>query len=302
VVLNIEPEKATGLPVTQVIDVPEVVELLLAVEGETKTQEIVLDEGHTFFASVTPIESGDRRATGKVCLLWDITHFKKLDMLKSEFVSTVSHDLRVPLTLMRGYIKMLPMVGTTNIQQREYIQKIMQSADQMARLVDNVLDLGRIEAGLGLKREEIEIVEIISEVINTYRPQAISKQIGLKVDIAEGMPQVNVDPTLLRQALTNLVDNAIHFTPTEGQVVVSAHLKGEDLQISVEDTGVGISPTDQARLFEKFYQIRRNKETDKGGSGLGLAIVKSIVEQHGGHVKVESQLGKGSTFTMEIPL
>jgi PAS domain S-box-containing protein len=300
-VLNIEPEKATGLPITQVIDVPEIVELLLSVETETKTKEIDLDEGHIFFASVTPIESSDLRATGKVCVLWDITHYKKLDMLKSEFVSTVSHDLRMPLTLMRGYVKMLSMVGTTNNQQREYIQKIMQSADQMARLVDNLLDLGRIEAGLGLKREEIEIEEIISEIINTYRPQAVTKQIGLKADIAVGMPKVNVDPTLLRQALTNLVDNAIQFSPAEGQVTITASSEGKVLQIRVEDTGVGISPTDQARLFEKFYQIRRHEETGKVGSGLGLAIVKSIVEQHGGRVKVESQLGRGSIFTMEIP-
>lgn len=302
IVLNISPDKARGIPITDVIHVPEIVELLLAVESESKTTEIELDEGRIFFASVTPIEGGDLRATGKVCVLWDITQYKKLDMLKSEFVSTVSHDLRMPLTLMRGYVKMLSMVGTTNNQQKEYIRKIMQSADQMARLVDNVLDLGRIEAGLGLKREEVEIEEIISEVIKTYRPQAVTKQVMLSTDLSQDIPRVHVDPTLLRQALTNLVDNAVNYTPAEGRVIISAHQEKGLLQIRVEDTGVGISPTDQARLFEKFYQIRKKEGVGEVGSGLGLAIVKSIVEQHGGRVKVESKLGSGSAFTIEIPL
>ncbi len=301
IVLNVRPETAHGMPIAEVVHVPKILELLQAAEAESKTSEINLEGEKIFFASVTPIESSDFRATGKVCVLWDITHYKKLDSLKSEFVSTVSHDLRMPLTLMRGYMKMLSMVGSTNNQQREYIQKMMQSADQMARLVDNVLDLGRIEAGLGLKREEVEIKEIIGDVVKTFRPQAVTKQIVLMADHVEDMPRVFVDPTLLRQALTNLVDNAIRFTPTGGRVSITANQEEGTLFIRVEDTGVGISPTDQARLFEKFYQIQNKGELGQVGSGLGLAIVKSIVEQHGGRVKLESQLGTGSHFTIEIP-
>jgi len=301
IVLKIRPEKAHGLPVSEVVDVPEILDLLIAVDSEAKTSEVNLGDGRIFFASVTPIESSDFQITGKVCVLWDITHYKKLDSLKSEFVSTVSHDLRMPLTLMRGYVKMLSMVGTTNSQQKEYIQKIMQSADQMARLVDNLLDLGRIEAGLGLKREEVEIKEIIGEVVKTYRPQAVTKQIALNVDQVQDLPKAFVDSTLLRQALTNLVDNAIRFTPSGGRVSISANQESDVLFIRVEDSGVGISPTDQARLFEKFNQIRNKGASGEIGSGLGLAIVKSIVEQHGGRIRVESQLGMGSVFTMEIP-
>jgi PAS domain S-box-containing protein len=302
IVLNVRPEEARGRSVAEVIQVPEIVQLLLAVEAEPKTSEIDLEEGRIFFASVIPIGSADFRATGKVCVLWDITHYKKLDTLKSEFVSTVSHDLRMPLTLMRGYMKMLSMVGTINHQQREYIQKIMQSADQMAHLVDNVLDLGRLEVGLGLKREEVEIKEIIKEVVNTFRPQAITKQVALSTGDIQEMPKMSVDPILLRQALANLVDNAIRFTPAGGRISISTHQEGDILFIEVEDSGVGISPTDQARLFEKFSQIRNKGGAGKVGSGLGLAIVKSIVEQHGGRVRVESQLGRGSIFTIEIPI
>jgi PAS domain S-box-containing protein len=302
IVLNVRPKEAHGMPVADVVHVSEILELLLAVETEAKTSEIDLEDGRIYFASVTPIQSMDLHLTGKVCILWDITHYKKVDSLKSEFVSTVSHDLRMPLTLIRGYVKMLSMVGTTNNQQREYIQKISERADQMVRLVDNVLDLGRIEAGLALQREEVEIKELIGDVVKTYRPQAVTKQIVLLADDVQDMPKVFVDSTLLRQAITNLVDNAIRFTSAGGRVLISANQENGYLLIRVEDTGAGISPTDQARLFEKFTQIRDRKGLEEVGSGLGLAIVKSIVEQHGGRVKVESKLGSGSTFTIEIPL
>jgi len=302
IVLRVDSESARRMPVTDVVLVPEVAEMLLEVDGESKTNEIQIDEGRVLFVTVTPIESVDLGASGKVCVLWDITHYKKLDTLKSEFVSTVSHDLRMPLTLMRGYVKMLSMVGTTNSQQRDYIQKIMQSADQMARLVDNLLDLGRIEAGLGLKTEEVKLDEIIRDVVNSYRPQAITKQVALMTDVKEDMAAVMVDPTLLRQAIANLVDNAINSTQADGRVMISADCKGGLLTIQVNDTGVGIAPTDQARLFERFYQIRRSEDTREVRSGLGLAIVKSIVDQHAGRVSVESQLGLGSTFTIEIPM
>jgi len=302
IVLRVDAETARQMSVRDVVLVPEVAEMLIGTDHDPKTKEIQIDEGQALFVSVTPIESVDLAASGKVCVLWDITHYKKLDTLKSEFVSTVSHDLRMPLTLMRGYVKMLSMVGSTNSQQKDYIQKIMQSADQMARLVDNLLDLGRIEAGLGLKTEEVDILEIIGDVVHTYRPQAVSKQVRLLTDVQDVQTLVFVDPTLLRQALANLVDNAIHSTQAEGSVTVVADTLEGFLTIQVIDTGVGIAPMDQARLFEKFYQVQRSSKEGEARSGLGLAIVKSIVDQHGGQVSVESQLGSGTTFTIRIPL
>jgi PAS domain S-box-containing protein len=301
-VLRVKPEQALGKPAAEVVDVPDVVDLLLKSERETHTGEIDLNEDRVLFASVTPIEGNGAGATGKVCVLWDITHYKKLDMLKSDFVATVSHDLRMPLTLMRGYVKMLSMVGATNSQQRDYIEKILQSADQMTRLVDNLLDLGRIEAGLGLKPEEIEVEGIINDVIHAYRPQAVNKQVSMSIDIGQDLTSITADATLLRQALANLVENAIHFSKTNGRVTIRARQEKDHLLLSVEDTGLGIAPADQARLFEKFYRVRKQDGEERTQSGLGLAIVKSIVEQHGGRVTVESRLGAGSTFTMEIPI
>jgi two-component system phosphate regulon sensor histidine kinase PhoR len=202
---------------------------------------------------------------------------------------------------MRGYATMLSMVGAMNEQQKEFVRKISESVEQMTQLVDNLLDLGRIEAGVGLNLEAVTIDHVVQDVAGAYQPQALNKRIALEVDMGQGMRPIEADPTLLRQAIANLVDNAIKYTQPGGRVTLRARQYDGRQMISVEDSGVGIAPTDQARLFEKFYRARRPDTLKEKGSGLGLAIVKSIIEQHGGRVSVESRLGVGSTFTVEIP-
>jgi signal transduction histidine kinase/HAMP domain-containing protein len=281
---------------------PELVELLLGNGEEIGSTEVKTADGRVLFASACDIAGKDGSHAGRVCVLGDITHYKKLDMLKTEFVSTVSHDLRAPLTLMRGYGTMLAMVGELNEQQEEFAQKILKSVDQMAHLVDNLLDLGRIEAGVGLSLESMKLAEVIEEVAASYRPQAANKQIDLQIEI-EGTPEaIEADPTLLRQAIANLLDNALKYTAAGGKVTVRLRQEGEGQAVSVQDSGMGIAPADQARLFEKFFRARRRESLKEKGSGLGLAIVKSIAEQHGGRVTVESRLGSGSTFVLEVPI
>jgi signal transduction histidine kinase len=295
-------EDAVGKPVGEWLVIPALIELLLAADQEVHTAEIEMGEGQVMFASVSEINPGGLEVSGRVCVLRDITHYKKLDSLKSEFVSTVSHDLRAPLTLMRGYATMLSMVGEMNEQQKDFMEKILSSVDQMDELVDNLLDLGRIEAGMGLDLKSLKISVVISEVINNYRPLAVKKQIILEEDLSDDMVPIEIDPTLLRQALANIIDNAIRYTLAEGRVTVRAYQEENQQMIVVQDTGVGIAPTDQARLFEKFYRIHRKEGLSEGGLGLGLAIAKSVVEQHGGRISVESRLGEGSTFIIEIPI
>jgi PAS domain S-box-containing protein len=302
VVLNTPVEEAVGRSVSEVVIVGEIQEMLGQHDLASPTREIHLSDGQVFFVSVSEIQEGDTPSSGRICVLWDISHFKKLDTLKSEFVSTVSHDLKMPLTLMKGYVTMLSMVGSMNDQQKEYLRKITESSDQMERLVDNVLDLGRIEAGLGLKLEKVDVGSIIMEVVDSYTPQATSRQISIESKVEPNLLPVEIDRTLIRQALANLMDNAVNFTPARGKVEVRASQVDGKQRISIEDNGVGISTTDQARLFEKFYRIQNRESEDGLGSGLGLAIVKSVVEQHGGRVFVESRLGVGSTFTIEIPI
>jgi signal transduction histidine kinase len=266
------------------------------------TGEVVLADGRVLFASVLAGAGEAGAPGGRICVLRDITHYKKLDMLKSEFVSTVSHDLRTPLTLMRGYGTMLSMVGPLNEQQKDFARKILDSVEHMGNLVDNLLDLGRIEAGAGLNLEKVDPAALVREVMATYSPQAANKTVALEAQIEEGMAPIDVDPTLLRQAFANLVDNAIKYTPPKGRVTVRARQTRGLQQFIVEDTGLGVAPADQPRLFERFYRARGAEARREKGSGLGLAIVKSIAEQHGGRVSLESRLGAGSVFTLEIPL
>jgi PAS domain S-box-containing protein len=297
--------KATvGRPVAQVLPDPELVKLLQTNHGSPPSAagEFKLSTGRTLYASASTIIGADGGALGRVCVLRDVTHFKELDEMKSEFVATVSHDLRAPLTFMRGYATMLPMVGVLNERQRDFSEKIVAGIEQMTVLIDDLLDLGRIEAGVDLAREPVRIEQVVGEVVETLAPHAANKKLRLQVDLPPGLPTLSGDATLLRQAVTNLVDNAIKYTPSGGEVRLRVALDGGHVLFAASDTGVGIAPADQAHLFDKFFRVKQRGPTQVKGSGLGLAIVRSIVERHGGRVWVESKLGKGSTFYVKLPV
>jgi PAS domain S-box-containing protein len=268
--------------------------------ASTRTEEILLSDGRTMYGSASAIISGDQQIIGRVAVLRDITHLKELDAMKSEFVATVSHDLRAPLTYMRGYATMLPMVGSLTPKQQDYVEKVMAGIEQMTELIDDLLDLGRIEAGVGLVRENCSLADIARTVVETMGGQAISRGITLlSGKLSERV--IHGDQGLLRHAITNFVDNAIKYTPSGGSVTVSVEERNGAMVVSVRDTGIGIAPSDQVRLFERFYRVKRRETIDIKGTGLGLAIVKSIAEWHHGRVWVESQLGEGATFYLLVP-
>jgi signal transduction histidine kinase len=240
---------------------------------------------------------------GRVCILRDITQLKEIDTLKSEFVSTVSHDLRSPLTLMRGYASMLEMAGELNEQQKNYVRMILQGVDNMARLVNNLLDLGRIDFGVGLQVESIPVLDIVERVTSSLQMQATQKKISLGVEIPRDLPHaIEADQALLQQALYNLVENALKYTAEGGIVTIHLQPAPGSLTFAVQDSGMGIPESDMKRLFEKFYRGSNREALAQRGTGLGLAIVKSIAERHSGKVWVESELGKGSIFYLQIPL
>jgi signal transduction histidine kinase len=235
--------------------------------------------------------------------LRDVTHFKELDALKSEFVATVSHDLRSPLTLIRGYATMLDMVGELNDQQINYVRKIIGGVENISHLVNNLLDLGRIEAGVDLQLELVPVYDVVEQVTSSLQLQATQKRIQLKTEFPqETIPLLEADQALLQQALYNLVENGVKYTEPGGKVQLRIDSRQDYMAFVISDTGIGISPMDQPRLFEMFYRGAHQASRGQSGTGLGLAIVKSIVERHGGKVWVESKLGKGSTFFMIIPL
>jgi PAS domain S-box-containing protein len=271
-------------------------------ENEALTEEVPLPDGRTLYASVSTILSADGERIGRVVVMRDVTHFKELDELKSEFVATVSHDLRAPLTFMRGYTTMLPMVGELNEKQQEYVEKILHGVGQMSNLIDDLLDLGRIEAGVGLERKPCHLGVIMVEAVDGMRARAAAKGLTLRMEPAEGSAVISGDAALLRQSITNLVDNAIKYTLSGGTVTVGLSVRNEQAVVCVADTGIGIAPDDHVRLFEKFYRVKRRDTASIQGTGLGLAIVKSIVERHGGRVWVDSELDQGSTFYISLPM
>ncbi len=291
-----------GKPIDKVVIQKPLVDILLVSSPDKVSAEVVVPNGQVYLATASPVVA-DGELVGRVCILRDVTHFKELDTMKTEFVNTVSHDLRSPLTLMRGYATMLEMVGSLNEQQQGYVKKIISGVESMARLVNNLLDLGRIDVGVGLKLQMVPLVDIIEQVTNTLQMSATQKNIQLDVDFPRNtMPLIEADQALLQQAMYNLVENAIKYTPQNGRVSARLKVLGDSVLFEVQDTGIGIAPSDLPRLFEKFYRGSQREAREQKGTGLGLAIVKSITEKHGGKVWVESELGKGSTFYLQVPL
>lgn len=300
--LGLNPDTTHGRPVSATIQIPELAALLRQPGKESGSLEITALDQRVYLATASPIIANNR-IMGRVCILRDVTHFKELDALKSDFVSTVSHDLRSPLTVMRGYTTMLEMVGQLNDQQKSYIQKIVAGVDTMSSLVNNLLDLGRIEAGIQLQLEFADVHDIIQRVIEPLQGSANQKNISLTTQMPAGsLPPVQADQALLQQALHNLVENAIKYTDPGGKVQLMVKIEESGIMFTITDTGIGIAPIDQPRLFEKFYRGAQREARKRSGSGLGLAIVKSIADRHNGKIWVESNLGKGSAFNLVIPL
>ncbi len=292
----------SGVETEKVVKLKPLLSLLQTATTDPRTTEITLADRRTYLATASPVTM-EGMQIGRVCIMRDVTHFKELDSMKSEFVATVSHDLRSPLTLMRGYATMLDTVGELNEQQQGYVKKIISGVENMSRLVNNLLDLGRIEIGVGLQVEHVTVLDIIERITSALQLQASQKNIALNVELPRDMPHaVEADQALLHQALYNLMENAIKYTPQNGRVVIRTLSRQDYIIFAIEDSGLGIAAEDLPRLFEKFYRGKHREARSQPGSGLGLAIVQSIAESHRGRAWVDSEVGKGSTFYLQIPL
>jgi signal transduction histidine kinase len=288
-----------GKPLGEVVSNERLLALFVRPEAreEALAEEIPLSDGRTLYASLTPVAE-----IGRVVVMQDITYLKELDKMKSDFVATVSHDLRSPLSIITGYALLLPEAGELNETQQEFIEVISRSASKMTTLIDNLLDLGKIEARVEMEMKPCQLVTVINKAIGSLREQAGAKEIALQLDLPPELPFVQGNQVRLDQVVSNLVGNAIKFTSEGGMVTVSAREEKGEVVVEVKDTGIGIASEDQVHLFEKFYRVRSEEASDIEGTGLGLAIVKSIVEGHRGRVWVKSEPSQGSTFGFALPI
>jgi len=284
-----------GRSVVEAIDDPKLLALIREPGISVKREEIEVSDGRIFNAVKSPI-----RGVGQAVVMHDISHLKELDRIKSEFVTTVSHDLRSPLTAILGYVELIERAGPTTSQQDEFISRIKLSVEQITNLVSDLLDLGRIEAGLDSTHEETPISVLARYAVESMRVPAEAKGLSMQLQVEDDLPMVNGDPVRLRQMIGNLLENAVKYTPSGGQVCLEANSEDSQIILRVLDDGPGIPPSDQPYLFDKFYRAS-NIPTDVPGTGLGLSIVKSIVDHHNGRIWVDSQMGEGAVFTVVLP-
>jgi two-component system phosphate regulon sensor histidine kinase PhoR len=261
-------------------------------------------EGRRVFdLRVVPLSSRDTGAAdGAIGVFFDITQLEKLERVRQEFLSNVSHELRTPLTAILAFVETLESGPIDNEEDaRRFLGIIRKNAARMHHLIDDILELSAIEAGtVKVDPKEIRLAQLVSDVVTSLDAKAASREITLINSIDAGAV-VFADPARLEQMLTNLVDNAIKFN-REGGAVTIRYESGDRSRILIEDTGEGIPAQHLERLFERFYRVDRARSRDMGGTGLGLAIVKHLALAHGGEVTVESRLGEGSVFGIELPL
>lgn len=272
----------------------------------TKTFKINLEtRNRVIHALLSPVLTPRNEFLGVVTILRDITKEVEADRAKSEFVSTVSHELRTPMTAIKGYTDLLysGAAGPISAEQRRFLSTIKSNTDRLTALINDLLDISRMETGrVRFEPRPLQIGGVIADVVNVLAGQAEAKQQRLSYDIAAGLPDIMGDRDRLNQVLTNLIGNAIRYTPEGGEIVVRAYPVEKAVRVDVQDTGIGIAPEDLGHIFERFYRADHPLVQETRGTGLGLYIVKMFVEMHGGRIWVESELGKGSTFTFILPV
>ncbi len=292
--LALKTKSWEGVPLAELTSNDRLLKLLSP--DSPTTGEVLLPDNRTMWTSVTEIAG-----LGRVAVLRDISAYKALDKMKRDFITAFTHDLRTPLATVKGYIELVRMDGPLTERQEEDLVGVTKAANQMKALVEDLLELSRLEQLDELTRERIQLQKVVETSISAMQPPATSKKIGLVLDDPAEDLLIEGNSVLLSRALGNLLDNAIKYTPEGGEVHIRLGQNNGNALVSIIDNGPGIPTRDLPRVFEKFFRARPELD-DVPGSGLGLAIVKIITEQHGGQVWVESQPEKGSTFTIALPI
>jgi len=276
--------------------------------GETYAERITLDDQRVVSIHLAPVVMGSE-FLGTVSIFRDITHQVEVDRLKSEFVATVSHELRTPMTSIKGYVDIMLMgaAGELSEQQVGFLNIVKGNAERLNILVNDLLDVSRIEAGkVELSIQPLDISTIIAEVVADQNRQAEEEEKAMSFDInlATDLPRVPGDEERVRQILSNLISNAYLYTPDGGEISIQGEVEDEYIVIAIQDNGIGIAPEDHERIFERFYRGEDPLVLASSGTGLGLAIVMQLIQMHHGRLWLESSgiTGEGSTFYVSLPL
>ena len=294
--LDLGEDELAGKSIFEVIKDQEILEALTGKAQDPDRIELERDETQIYKVAITKIPE-----IGTVATLHDISYLKELDRLKTDFINTVSHDIRSPLTSILGYVDLMARVGDVNDQQSQFIKRVQMSVHSITELISDLLDMSRIEVGVLTDFELVQLANLITESVEGIQNQAEEREQTLKVSIAKNLPGINGSPTQLRQLMQNLLNNAIKYAPVGGKINLSVDQEGGQVILRVKDNGPGIPQADQKKIFDKFYRSK-NVVNDYPGTGLGLAITKSIVDNHEGRIWVDSTVGEGSTFTVVLPV
>ncbi|HEX9022677.1 MAG TPA: ATP-binding protein, partial [Geobacteraceae bacterium] len=299
-------EEVEGRPLLDITRHPSLHEAFkkTVASQEKRAEELTIPlfGGITILTHWVPLlENG--RLKGVVAVFLDISYLKRLEKVRRDFVANVSHELRTPVTVIRGYAETLTtgMLAADPERAGAFLEKIHRHAERLSSLIDDLLALSELESGEKPPvMAPVTVEGPLAHVCTLLEEKARQKNIAIVRAGATDVPPVLADRGRLEQVLVNLLDNAIKYTPENGTITVSAAEAEGMVKIAVTDTGIGIPPSEQSRIFERFYRVDTARSREQGGTGLGLAIVRHIIQQHGGEVAVESAPGKGSTFTVTL--
>ena len=302
---ELEKEKIIYYEIIPFTEIQSVVEEIFVTEKKIKKQiTLPFKSGNKYFELyATPIFGNQNEWNGVVLVFHDITELKKLEQTRKDFVANVSHELRTPITSIKGFSETL-LDGAMSDEEtlKTFLEIILKESDRVQSLVKDLLDLSKIEqTGFQLYEREFNAHDLLNEVKTILTGRAKSKSIEIVIEGPERFPLYG-DPDRLKQVLINLVNNSISYTHEDGMVILSVVNRKKIAEIRVNDNGVGMNANELPRIFERFYRVDKDRSRNSGGTGLGLAIVKHIVEAHNGYVNIESEVGKGTTVIVSLPL
>jgi len=275
-------------------------------DPQTGSIELPRDAGDRLELEVSavPFDGNSTEMKGAVILFRDVSHFQKVETMRRDFVANVSHELRTPLSILRGYLEtLLDDPDQPPGELRRILEIMERHSKRLNALVEDVLSLARLESpGIELNRAEVNLPELLHGIMRDWEKRFAKKQLKSHLNFPGNLPRLLADETRLQELIYNLLDNAVKYSKPGGTVSLRAELAGDSVRISVADQGLGIPPGDLPRIFERFYRADKSRSSELRGTGLGLSIVKHIAQLHGGTVVAESELGKGTTISVVLPV